>query len=267
MRLQEGISIAFFAAFLVASVVVRLERRRRLRAVGIGLTGILIAWSLQFLDTRPTVGLLRDMIPGLFLLMGYWQSGQFFQGGSPRLQSFLHMFDERWFTCGTRLTSSLDERRVLQTYLEGAYFMCYPLLPMGVVVLYLTDQKEVADQFWRVVLPSTFACYAVSALFQSLPPRLLDVDKGLRPPRSRLRSMNVRVLRHAGIGANTLPSGHVTSCVASSLVVLEAVPVAGALFLWTAASIAVATAVLRYHYSIDAVLGVGLAISSYVVLG
>jgi len=44
-------------------------------------------------------------------------------------------------------------------------------------------------------------------------------------------------------------------------------PLAGALFLWEAASIAVASVVLRYHSAADALLGIVLATISFKVLG
>ena len=267
MNSAELISVAFYALFLVAGVFAPLDGRKRLKAVGIGVTGILAAWLLQFLEAMPSGAVLRDLIPGLLLLMGYWQSGQFFTGSNAKLQASLQRIDERRFPGVLRISTSLGERRVLSTYLEAAYLMCYPVLPLGIGVLYLTGLSNAADQFWRVVLPPTFACYGSTAVFQSLPPRLVDANEGVRLGASKLRSLNVWVLRHASIRANTLPSGHVASSLAIALVLLKSIPIAGVVFLWIAVSIAMSTVILRYHYSIDAVLGAALAILSFVLLG
>ena len=267
MRSAEWISVAFFTLFLFAGAFAPLDGRKRLKTIGIGVTGILAAGILQFLEALPTVDVIHDIIPGLFLLMAYWQSGQFFKSSNAKLQASLRRLDEGWFPGVLRITSSLEKRRVLSTYLEAAYLMCYPIVPLGIGVLYLVGQRDAIDQFWRVVLPPSYACYGFTALFQSLPPRLVDADEGVRLRRSNLRSLNLWVLRHASIRANTLPSGHVANSVAIGLVLLKLIPVAGAVFLWIAGSITMATAILRYHYSIDALLGIALALLSFVLFG
>jgi len=59
----------------------------------------------------------------------------------------------------------------------------------------------------------------------------------------------------------------VTCSLAIALVLWTVPPLAGAVFLWVSASIAVATVVLRYHYAADALLGIVLATVSFKVLG
>ena len=58
-----------------------------------------------------------------------------------------------------------------------------------------------------------------------------------------------------------------TCSLAIDLVLWTVLPLAGAVFLWMAATIAVATVVLRYHYAADALLGIVLATVSFKVLG
>ncbi len=267
MRSAEWISIAFFAVFLVAGVFAPLAARKRLKAIGIGVAGIGVAWLLQFSAAIPAGDVIRDLVPGFFLLMAYWQSGQFFTGNNAKVQTFLSGIDERWFPGVARITASLGERRVLSTYLEAAYLMCYPAVPLGIGVLYLMGQSHAADLFWTVVLPPSYACYASTVLFQSLPPWQIDAEKRFYLRRSNLRSLTLWVLRHCSIRANTFPSGHVANSLAIALVLLALIPVAGAVFLWIAVSIAMATTVLRYHYTIDAGLGAALAVLSFVLLG
>jgi membrane-associated phospholipid phosphatase len=117
------------------------------------------------------------------------------------------------------------------------------------------------------VLSASYACYAFTACFQTLPPRLAEREDASTHGASRLRAMNLWVLRHGSITGNTLPSGHVANSFAIALVLLDTVPFAGAVFLAVASSIAVATTVLRYHYTIDAVLGVAVAILSFLLFG
>ena len=264
MRAAEWISVAFYVLLMAASALARLPNRKRLRVFGVGFAGILIAWSLRFLEVLPAGTLTRDLAPGFLLTIGYWQSGHFFSGADPRLQAWLRAIDERWFPWVLRMTSGLPQRRALSTYLEVSYLCFYALIPLGIVILYLDGQRDAADQFWTVVLVPTYVCHANTVLFPSLPPRLVDTDEGFRLRRSRLRAVSSWVLQHGSITVNTFPSGHVASTFAVALVLLKMTPVAGIVCLWIAGSIAVATAVLRYHYSIDAVLGVALALLSFV---
>lgn len=263
MRAAEWISITFYVLLMAACVFAPLAGRRRLRVFVIGLAGLLVAWLLRFLEVLPGGSLARDLAPGLLLTIGYWQSGQFFTGADARVQAWLRAIDERWFPWVLRMTSSLPERRVLSTYLEVSYLCFYPLVPLGIVILYLAGQRDAADQYWKVVLLPTYVCHACTVFFPSLPPRLVEADEGLRLGRSRIRAASSWVLQHGGITVNTFPSGHVASAFAVALVLLKLTPVAGIVCLWIAGSVAVATAVLRYHYSIDAVLGVALALLSF----
>lgn len=267
MRSAEWISIAFFTVFLVVGVLAPLEATKRLKAIVIGVVGIVSAWVLQFIGGSPVGDVVRNVVPGFFLLMTYWQSGQFFTGSDPRVQTFLSGIDDRWFPGVGRLTDSLGERKVLSAYLELAYLMCYPAVPLGLGALYVIGQRQAADMFWTVVLVPTYVCYASTVLFQSLPPWQVDADQGVSLHRSGVRLLTIWVRRTGSIQANTFPSGHVANSLAIALVLLELSPAVGAVFLWVAVSIAVATTVLRYHYTIDAVLGAALAVLSFVLLG
>jgi membrane-associated phospholipid phosphatase len=266
VRSAEWIGMAFFSLFCAAAMWVP-DGSKRLKAMGIGLVGIGVTASLPLLDRLPMGDVVRDVVPGFLLLLCYWQSGQFFARSNPKVQAGLRAIDARWFPGVMRLSSRLDARPILAAYLETAYLMCYPMVPLGIAALYVLGHQDAADRFWTVVLTPTLICYGLTVLLQSLPPRLADGEHGGCFGRSNVRSVNLWVLRHAGVRANTLPSGHVTSSLAIALVLLQAAPLAGVVFLWTAVSIAVATAVLRYHYSIDAVLGIALALLSFFVLG
>jgi len=279
MRASEWISVGVYMLFVGGSLVAPLEPGRRRKVVALGLVGGLLATGLPFLGGRPGIELLRDLVPGLFLLLGYWQAGQFFKGGRPSVERALRSLDERWFPGlgseglrpGRRAGFPAYREGVLGGYLEAAYLLCYPVVPLAIAALYLLGHPEQADALWTVVLPPTFACYALTVLFPGRPPRLLDEGEGTADqdgiPGSGLRSLNLWILRHAGMGGNTFPSGHVTSAVVIVLVILALDLVAGLVFLWLAASITVATVLLRYHYTADALLGIALAVLAFAVLG
>lgn len=267
MRTAEIISFAFFGVFVVAALVVRLPRTRRIKGVGIGAAGMLIAWLLPQLDAAPGGAVARDFVPSFLLLVGYWQTGQFVVDSDPRFQAFLERFDRRWFAGAQALRERFGKRPPIAHYLEVAYMACYPVVPLGIAALYLLDRSDAVDQFWRVVLPATYATHGLTAVFHSSPPWMADPSEDRNRPSSNLRSVNEWVTDNASIRFNSFPSGHVSSSFAIGFVLLETLPVLGLTFLWIAVGIAASSILLRYHYVLDVLLGLGLAGASYVLLG
>src|SRR5947209_17674065 len=124
-------------------------------------------------------------------------------------------------------------------YLELAYLIVYPLVPLGVAALYIAYKRHHADYYWVVVLLATYTCFAVTPFVPALPPRLLTGHVTFEIPPNRLRDLNRWILRGASIQAITFPSVHVASSAAASLVLLRLEPHVGLIFLWAALSIAV----------------------------
>jgi membrane-associated phospholipid phosphatase len=172
----------------------------------------------------------------------------------------------------------------LQYYLELAYFFCYPLIPLGLGCLLVAQRnlkrnskhdtpqsgnrnpqsKFVVDHFWTTVLTAILFCYAVYPMFPLTPPRLLFHDLPGPPVAPFLRMANLWLLGNYGVQACLFPSGHVAAVTATALAVRTLRPAFGVLFLVAAASVAVATVLLRYHYAADALAGalVGCAASA-----
>jgi membrane-associated phospholipid phosphatase len=146
---------------------------------------------------------------------------------------------------------------------ELAYLFCYPLVPAGLVTLYLTGMGHFATEFWNVVLPPAYCCYATFPFVQTLPPRAIEDRVPWQPQRTRMRKVNLFVLRHASIQANTFPSGHVAASLAVALVLMNHTMAAGLVFLLVAICIAAGAFFGRYHYSIDVIIGAVLSVLSF----
>jgi membrane-associated phospholipid phosphatase len=73
-------------------------------------------------------------------------------------------------------------------------------------------------------------------------------------------------VNRASIQVNTLPSGHAAGALATALAVGTIMPFAGIVFLLAALLISIATVVGRYHYVVDTVLGVLVALAAWTVL-
>ena len=82
-----------------------------------------------------------------------------------------------------------------------------------------------------------------------------------------LRDGNLAILTYVSIGANTFPSGHAAASVAVALVLLQFAPVSGAVFMFLAISINIASVAQRYHYTLDCLLGALVALLVFAVTG
>ena len=254
MRFYEWFSLAFYVLF-GALAYVRQWRRRlpaRRRAV---ITGLAVAGISGILMLRSTA--IRDWLPVAFVPLAYRQTGQFVLPIHQSFQSRLEAFDRKYLAAAVPTVSSL------LPLFELAYLFCYPLVPLGLVALYLSGMGRFAEEFWNVVLPPAYVCYATFPFVQTLPPRTIERDVPWKPHTTPLRRLNLLVLRHISIQANTFPSGHVAASLAVALELLAHTTVAGVIFLVLALCIAAGAFFGRYHYGIDVLLGALLAVISF----
>ena len=119
------------------------------------------------------------------------------------------------------------------------------------------------DNFWATVLLATLFCYAVYPFFPLTPPRLLFGDVPGPHVDPLLRKLNFWLLDHYSVQACIFPSGHVAAVTAVALAVRKHAPRLGALFMFLAVSVALATVYGRYHYSADAVAGMVVGVAAY----
>jgi hypothetical protein len=265
MRAAEWLNLGYFSFFIVFAWVRRLDAERRLRAgvigaAGLGLTLATVVSPDYFSPRWSSV--LRDWLPVPLMLMAYWQAGQFFVQPSSRLQTLLEDLDRRWL--GSLVVN--PPRGWLGAYLEFAYLFCYPVVPLALATMCFAGLDSFADEFWRVVLPASYACYAMVPFFQTLPPRMREESRAFTGQhRGPLRILNLFILRRASIHANTFPSAHVAASMAAALAVLRHLPWAGAVFLWIAASIAAGAVLRRYHFALDILTGLALAAVAFLL--
>jgi membrane-associated phospholipid phosphatase len=174
----------------------------------------------------------------------------------------------------------------LQRYLEFAYFLCYPSVPLGIGALYLARRvapgftptctvlkgggierryKLAIEQFWTTVLLAVLTCYVLFPFFPLTPPRELFHDLPGPQVAPLLRGMNHWILGRYAVGASLFPSGHVAAVTAMALAIRAYLPRAGILFMVLAVSIALATVYGRYHYAADALAGGLVGITAFVI--
>jgi len=266
MRPAEWINIVFFSLFVALAWIRKLPSQQRTKAARIGGAGAgltLAALYLRRILPALTVSVIRDWLPAPLLLLAYWQTGAFVEAPNKGFQRKLGDLDLKLL----RGCAHVDHGGsiAVQNYFEFSYLLCYPLVPLGLGVLYLWHLRQNADQYWAAILPATYLCYVVLPFVQALPPRLLQAEEEVQRDRSSIRRLNLWLLRHASIQVTTFPSAHVAATAAASLALLQLVPLAGFVFLLLPLGIAVGAVKGRYHYALDVLLGAGLAVVVFVL--
>jgi len=266
MRSPEWIALGYFTFLIAGAAVRRLPPAARRRLVGVA-SGLLAAVLLVAqLPASPLVAAVRDWFPGVYLIAGYWLSGLFFVTPASSVEDRLARLDAWVFErISLRRLIEAAPRGVLE-YLEAAYLLVYPLVPGALLVLFLLGHQAHADRFWTVVLVATYGSYGTLVFLQTRPPRALEPAPAIESRRIWLRTINLMVLDRGSIQVNTLPSGHAAGALAAALVVCELAPLAGSLLIWLAGSIAVASVIGRYHYLLDSISGLVLAIVAWLLV-
>jgi hypothetical protein len=264
MRTPDLIAIVYFVYVIVAAAAVRdVAAERRLRVAGMAAGAIfLVLLSAKILPSQSVV---RDWLPVVWLLLGYWLPGGLQHEPMPGVEAWLRASD-RWLqtTSWARTPPAW-----LSAVLELAYFLVHVFVPAGFLVLALAG-LDASEHFWTPVLLAGYACYGTLPWLQARPPRLVEtagmpgaaagVEDHPAAPARQVRGWNERLLDLVSVKANTFPSGHVAVALAVALVVFDLLPVAGMIFVPAALLIATATVVRRYHYTADAALGLLVAV-------
>lgn len=275
LRVAEKVFLAFLAYVIVASFVFPLSLGERLTLLGLNLvTSALIIWLAKFgrMEKSKLLATLRDWIPCFLVLLAYRESGLFFRPDPTHRLDYLFVTMDRALLKNPWVEGFLEiSSPWFQRYLEFAYFLCYPLVPLGLGTLYLAGRKQASsansgerensnrstiDHYWTAVLLAALSCYVLYPFFPLTPPRELFNDLPGPAVAPLIRKTNFWLLGQYGVGASLFPSGHVAATTALALVLRKYLPRAGLIFLIAAASIAAATVYGRYHYAADAVAGV-----------
>jgi membrane-associated phospholipid phosphatase len=273
MRTSEWIQIVFASVLAVAAWITSLTShplplRRRWIVTGLAVIATMIVelgrFSASFLSPGH-LSILRDCLTVALFLVPYWQTGEFFLQPNLKMQDRLLAFD-RWLLPGIAAKSG-TERTAIGFLLEVAYLFCYPLVPLGLLAVYMAGLREKVGSFWFVVLVSTYICYAVTPFVPALPPRSLICDQAdataPATDTNKGRIFNRWILKHGSIHAISFPSAHVASAFAIALVLLRYAPPVGMVFLVIAVLISLGAVVGRYHYALDVLLGAATALAVF----
>lgn len=251
------VALAYFVVLAaVAWLGPRSARARAASALGLAVA-LALAWAVRS-DAWAALPLsLQAIVPVPVLLLGYLVSGRFYRAPMRWLEARLAAVDQRVLVATGLLQVYRQATPAWRSSLEIAYLLVHPMVPAGALVVAGTGSPADLDRFWTPVLLAGLASYAALPWIQTRPPRAFEdgVSRG-----GGVRGVNLAILRHAGIGANTVPSGHAACAVAVALAVTTLAPPAGPAFLVLAAAVCTAAVLGRYHFLVDVLLGVALAV-------
>jgi membrane-associated phospholipid phosphatase len=209
---------------------------------------------LARLAPAPPLETLRDWLPALVILFAYFVTGLFFVAPSARAEAWLTRWDDRLM--GRRRFENIPA--AAQVYFDIVYDACFLIIPAGFAVLVWAGLSAHADRYWTLVSAAEFLAFGTLPWFQARPPWAIEARRAI--DRTAVRRFSLSFVSHTTIHANTFPSAHASASLAVALALWPAVPWAGAVFTVLAVSIAAGSLVGRFHYTIDAIAGLLLAV-------
>ena len=259
--------LAAYGSYLVGAALVRRVPKHAVRSSAAFAAA---AWALLLLS-RTTTWLEAPMVsiwlPAAAVLAAYRATGPLFDRPQTSLERRLLAVDSRVLggPSGVRALAGLP--RVVIEALEASYLLTYAALPAGAVTLHVFGPADALAEYWAIVMASSLTCYGALPWIRTRPPRALEDRDPYAGRPSWFRRINLEVLARGSIHVNTLPSGHAASVTAAAVAVAHHLPAAGAAFGILALMIATAAVTGRYHYVVDSVLGVAIAVGYWLWVG
>ncbi len=267
LRLSERLLIGYFTYAAVLSWLLPVEGWVAVYAWGVNLIVVVVLSSLAHVERgagHPLWGVLRDWLPVALVVVAYKEMGWFAPDQHTYELERAWIQWDRVLLYEGRLKAAIESTGPwLASLLELSYALVYLVGPLGVAALYLYSSRRHVDQFLVILLLGTLLSYALYPFFPSEPPRTVFPGEDAPAINTLFRRFNWWLLGGGGIHTSVFPSGHVSHAFAGAFGMLRALPRhrwVGRALLALAVSIALATVYGRYHYAVDAVAGLGVAL-------
>lgn len=247
----EFLTVAYFAALALAATAARVgpHRRRRVALLSAACATAIALGS----PTLPVTA--RAWLGHVYLVAGYWIPALLVvPRAATAFEAWLLRTEARWHRPGAPPLR-------LGWLAELSYLLCYVIVPLGFVTVWIHGDMVDVDRFWSAVLASGFLCYGSIPWMVSRPPRIVEQTRTTTIGRA-----NVFVLDRVSHGLNTFPSGHVSVTVAAALQVWAVRTDVGLTLAIVAMMIAAGAIAGRYHYAIDVLLGTVVGIVAATLL-
>lgn len=255
---SERLAIGYFVYLAVVCWLRPLPIRRRVALAAIASFEIAAIWWIAARD----ILFLRQWAPLPTILIGYYASGLLFVAPSPAIEAWLMAWDRRLLGDPSRRFAQWP--RPVLAALEIAYMGCFVLIGGGLLILLLNGHAAAADYYWTLVIGAEFGAFAPLAFVQTRPPWAIERKPVLADP--VVHDLATQMVKVFTIHVNTFPSGHVAGSLAVAFAVAATMPMVGALLIVLALIISVATVVGRYHYVLDGIAGMLLALVLWAIV-
>ena len=272
LRKSEWVIFSFlvYAAILAALLPVTTAVRTRVIVLN---TAVIFSYAFLVLlsrkNPRLALTITRDAISMALIVLAYREMGWFAQPHlNQKLETSWVIWDRAFLRGGGKAAIEVLGP-LLPSILEISYALVYTLAPFAVVMLYVYGHRERVDQFLFIFAVAVLLCYGQFPFWPSDPPRVVFLKEDL-PYDILFRRFNLWMLGNYGIHTSVFPSAHVAGAFATAMGAWKTLPEhkwVGRLLLVMAILIAIATVYGRYHYLVDAIAGVAMAILAFLITG
>lgn len=252
---------ALFALFTPA--------RAELKCLTVGLNAAIIAGYFLLahaaaLRNRAFFSILRDWYPAPLLLMAYREMGWYAPSHHTYELERGWIVWDRFFLYDLGAKPAIESLgALLPALLEISYSLVYTIPYFSLAVLYAYGLRARADRFLFPFAFSVLAAYALFPYFPSEPPRTVFPGQDLPAYMTVFRRFNLWLVGNYGIHISVFPSAHCSGAFAGAFGMRYALPEkpwVWRFLLALAVFIATATVYGRYHYLVDALAGLGIAL-------
>jgi membrane-associated phospholipid phosphatase len=211
----------------------------------------------------------RDWLPMALFVLAYRQIGWFAPDShDPHLE-------QGWIVWDNFLFGALRFRELIESTgillpgaLEAAYLTVYAVPAYLVLVLYVYHRRAEVDFVVSRYAIGLLGAYALLPYFPSEPPRIVFPGEWEPTVTTIFRRWNQSIVSGYGIHLSVFPSAHVSGAFAAYFAMRRVFGRRNWVS-WTAATyawmVALATVYGRYHYAVDAIAGIGVALAAMAV--
>jgi membrane-associated phospholipid phosphatase len=272
LRRSERLLTAFLLYTSALSIVLPVDRAITRTTLTVNALVIATFFVLSRADAPRRGRLLsvvRDWFPAPLMVLAYRELGWFaLPHTSTALEDAWVVWD-RWWLYDLGFKSLIEMTGpVLPSVLEISYSLVYTTAPFGLTALYVCHKRERVDAFLFTFLAAILSAYVLFPFFPSEPPRTVFPDSDLPAYLTPFRRFNLGLLGGYGIHTSVFPSAHVSGSFSAALAMIRLLPEKkwpGRYLLALAALIATSTVYGRYHYLVDALAGLALAVAAEAV--
>ena len=265
LRPAEWVLVVYFAYVAITATFFPINPQPAY-LVAITITAVFATLAyLEKLTGSRTITYLRDWTALAATIVAYREMDLF----TPAHHD--HHLEAVWILWDRRLLHDFGFQRLIESggavipwLLELCYFVVYAVGPFSMGILYAVRKSERSQRFLVLYLLGTLGAYACFPYFPSEPPRTVYPGTDMPNIVGWFRRSNLLVVGNYGIHSSVFPSAHVSSAFSAAFGMLQALPerknIGYGLVIY-ATLVAISTIYGRYHYAIDAVAGLGVALA------